>query len=327
VIVGSPPNEVRDGHLERKARLVDVVDERFFIILHEAILTVSGVLLARAAAVVNNVRVVYSLGGGVARGKTATPPKATARTGAYLTFEQNLAQITHLVVLRRREAVAAKAAASRMQAQFIASSRLTNHKKAHSKLPGLQRRVDKLLETFLTRIEVVGLWQIVMLVTCVEAYLQDVLAAAARVDPTLMSKPEHVMAPYGEVVAAPSLEVLANDLRARWARGWLNSGGPTHWMSRLHQLGARGYPDDLAVRLERIWGIRHVVVHSAGVATTEFVRLHPGVVTGPGERVRIKYDGFGPFLGAAQQFLDTTEQFFVARYPSLVVDAPIKARK
>jgi hypothetical protein len=74
------------------------------------------------------------------------------------------------------------------------------------------------------RVEIVTLWQVVMLVTCVEAYLQDVLSAAASVDPDLMSKSEHV-ARYADVVAASSLEALADSLRAQWARGWLSNGG------------------------------------------------------------------------------------------------------
>ena len=172
----------------------------------------------------------------------------------------------------------------------------------------------------LVRLEKVTLWQVVILVTCVEAYLQDVLSAAASADPNLIGKSEPA-APYADVVSAPSLEVLAGNLRARWARGWLNSGGPTRWIERLLQLGARGYPDDLATRLEQIWGIRHVVVHSAGIATADFVRLHPDVAARPGERIRISHGGFRPFLVAVEEFLEPTERFFITRYPSLPIAA------
>jgi hypothetical protein len=113
-----------------------------------------------------------------------------------------------------------------------------------------------------------------MLVTCVEAYLHDVLSTTASVDPKLMSKSEQPVY-YTDVIGAGSLDELANELRARWARGWLDDGAPTRWLSRLHAMGARGYPDDLAPRLERIWGIRHVVVHAAGVADADFVKRHP----------------------------------------------------
>jgi hypothetical protein len=101
----------------------------------------------------------------------------------------------------------------------------------------------------LERYRTATLWQVVMLVTCVEAYLQDVLAAAASVDPEFMRESKQV-APYADVVSATSLDDLANDLRQRWARGWLSDGGPTRWISRLNGMGAKSFPTDLAPRLE-----------------------------------------------------------------------------
>ena len=84
-----------------------------------------------------------------------------------------------------------------------------------------------------------------MLVTCIEAYLQDLLVAAATVDPEFMKNSKQV-APYADIVSASSLDELANELRRRWARGWLSDDGPTRWISSLHQMGAKDYPIGLA---------------------------------------------------------------------------------
>jgi len=90
-------------------------------------------------------------------------------------------------------------------------------------------------------------------------------------------------------------------------------------------MGARGYPEDLGPRLERFWGIRHVVVHAAGVATAEFVKRHPGVVKAAGDRVRVNHHGFRNFVEAVRNFLAPTDAFFLARYPSMLVStAPAK---
>jgi hypothetical protein len=156
-----------------------------------------------------------------------------------------------------------------------------------------------------------------MLVTCIEAYLQDLLVAAASVDPKFMSKSQQV-APYADVVSATSLDELANELRRRWARGWLSDGGPTHWISSLHKMGAKDYPVGLAPRLELIWGIRHVTVHAAGVATADFLKRHPGAAGAVGDRVRVNSRQFQAFFEAARAFLEPTERFFLARYPSLL---------
>lgn len=190
-------------------------------------------------------------------------------------------------------------------------------------------RLTRSLKTLEVRIEgfhTITLWQVVMLVTCAEAYLQDVLTAAASVDPELMSKSEQ-RAPYADVIAATSLEALANDLRARWAHGWLSDGGPSRWVERLGKMGARGYPNDLGPRLERFWGIRHVVVHAAGVATADFVKRHPGVVKATGNRVRVNHHDLEKFVHAVGDFVEPTDRFFLARYPSMLVAAPTDPAK
>lgn len=93
-------------------------------------------------------------------------------------------------------------------------------------------RYKKTSQTVDERLATAMLWQVVMLVTCVEAYLQDLLAIAASVDPKVMDETQQV-APYAEVISATSLDELASELRARWARRWLSDGGPTRWISRL----------------------------------------------------------------------------------------------
>jgi hypothetical protein len=106
------------------------------------------------------------------------------------------------------------------------------------------------------------LWQVVMLVTCVEAYLQDVLVDAATVDGQLMSKSKQV-ASYKNVVSATSLDELLNALRRRWARKWVSRGGPPRWIVRLGKMGVKDYPVELAPRLRFIWGLRHVIIRLA----------------------------------------------------------------
>ncbi len=247
----------------------------------------------------------------------STKPESTPHTNAWLAFEQNLDSISHMVYLGGREIRLLKAEATRLSNLEIGD--LT--KKANeAKLIRSIKRFSKTTQARLERYGTVNLWQVVMLVTCIEAYLQDLLSIAASVDPELMSKSQQ-LAPYADVIAATSLADLANDLRARWARGWLSDGGPTRWISRLERMGARGYPDDLAPRMELIWGIRHAVVHTAGVATKDFVKRYPGVVKAAGDRLRVGSKDYGTFLDAVKGFMEPTEQFFLARYPSLLAAA------
>lgn len=239
------------------------------------------------------------------------PTVIIPHTRAWIAFEQNLVPITHMVYLGGREIRLLKAEGVRLTTSLGNPIDLAS-KKNFAKL----ERWSKTLHARVERFGTVNLWQVVMLVTCVEAYLQDLLSSAASVGPELMSDSKQV-ASYFDVVAATSLDELANDLRARWARGWLSEGGPTRWISRLVKMGARGYPTSLAGNLELIWGIRHAVVHTAGVATSDFVKRHPGVVKEAGVRLHTTSRDFGAFLGYARAFWEPTERFFLKRYPSL----------
>lgn len=268
----------------------------------------------------------------------ATTTASRPHTKAWTAFEQNLDSILHMVALVSHEQAFIQNASTRFTTSVArVTTEVTRLQTLVGKSPDLplqplQTAVAKFTrssehykrtrQTGRERMATATLWQVVMLVTCVEAYLQDLLAIAASVDPKLMDKSQQV-APYADVISATSLDELASELRARWARGWLSDGGPTRWISRLKRMGARGYSDGLAPRLELIWGIRHAVVHAAGVATADFVKRHPGFggVVAAGDRVRMGVHDFSAFIESANGFLEPTERFFVRRYPSLLAVA------
>lgn len=193
----------------------------------------------------------------------------------------------------------------------------------------LEAAVTKLLRstegwsrTLQPRFERVGtarLWQVVMLVTCVEAYLQNLLAIAASADRTLMADSQRVVS-CADVISATSLDELVSGMSTQWARRVLRNGGPTGWISRLKKMGASGYPDGLAPRLERIWGIRHVVVHAAGVVTANSVKRCPGVGVAAGDRVQVGSRDFVGFIQSVKDFMEPTERYFVRRCPSLLAE-------
>lgn len=253
-------------------------------------------------------------------------------TKAWIALERNLDSIANILALVQHEHAFVKASSTRfatsVEGVSTAVTRLTTLVGKSSDLPLLpletsvakfirsSQRHKKIRQTWDERMETAMLWQVVMLVTCAEAYLQDLLAIAARIDPKLMDKSQQV-APYADVISSTSLDELASEMRARWARGWLSDGGPTRWISRLGKMGARGYSKGLATRLELIWGIRHVVVHAAGVASADFVRRHPGIAAAGG-RVWVGTKEFGEYVESAKGFLEPTERFFVRRYPSLL---------
>jgi len=155
-----------------------------------------------------------------------------------------------------------------------------------------------------------------MLVTATEAYLQDALAFAAERDTRLM-KDSELSATYEQITSAQSLEDLAGELRDRWARGFVDKGGPRSWKLRLERMGARGYVDGVEELLETLWGLRHIIVHRAGIATVDFVRRHPSFDAKRGERVKLNRNQMLPYLDAIANFVETTELYLIQRLATL----------
>lgn len=138
------------------------------------------------------------------KGSSVTPPAPHSR--AMLAFLENLNQVTHFVSIGKREVDLIEKEAIRLKA-FLSKPRGTTKAETASVIRAAQRFADAHTNR-VGRYKTVTLWQLVILITCLEAYLQDVLVAAARVDPELMSDSEQ-NAHYVDVVAAASLEELA----------------------------------------------------------------------------------------------------------------------
>ena len=156
-------------------------------------------------------------------------------------------------------------------------------------------------------------WHIVMQATFVETYLHDVLVTCAEIDPLPM-KDSKQAATYQEVMTASSIDELAAELRSRWARNFIDRGGPARWIDRLTRMGATGFPPDLANKLEQMWGIRHVVVHSAGRVTAEFVRRHPTLGFKADQPLTLSKDPVLDYIRSGVTFVKTTDSFLITRY-------------
>lgn len=152
----------------------------------------------------------------------------------------------------------------------------------------------------------------VLIVTIVEAYLKDVLIYAAGIDHTLMARAEQT-ASYKHIANAGSLQELLDELRGKWARKFVDNGGPTQWMRRLEAMGARGYSPNTPMTMEGLWGVRHLIVHSAGIVTPEFVRRHPSFRTKVGDRLIVSSSYFTPWLTAVFDLVQVTDLYFLRR--------------
>jgi len=152
----------------------------------------------------------------------------------------------------------------------------------------------------------------VLFVTITEAYLKDVLIYAVGIDPTLMRDTNQTVS-YTDALNTKSLEHLPLAFRTKWVRKFTDYGGPTRWIKDLQAMGARGYRAETASQMETLWGVRHLVVHSASVADGEFVRRHPELRPEFGKRFIINGEHLKQWGAAMYDFVDVTDRYFVNR--------------
>jgi len=152
----------------------------------------------------------------------------------------------------------------------------------------------------------------VLMVTIVEAYLKDVLIYGAEMDGTLM-KDSGQTASYKELLNAESLKEVILELRGKWAKNFVDKGGPTEWIKRLTSMGARGYRPSTLALMEALWGVRHLMVHSAGIVTPEFARRHSHFQKKIGDHFIVANNHLQQWLAGIYDFVEVTDVYFVKR--------------
>jgi hypothetical protein len=183
---------------------------------------------------------------------------------------------------------------------------------------------DEKVRAFASGVDFAQMWYTVMLVTFAETYIQDVLAFLAKHDASLNGGADQV-ASLADISEATSIEDLADLLRFRWAGNFIDRAGPAKWISKLERQGVRSLEKKVAVTLEELWGVRHVVVHRAGAATKDFVKRHPMFGATDGTLLTIAPAKIYEYLDALSELITAIDQYVVRRLGLKVGDARLVA--
>ena len=100
------------------------------------------------------------------------------------------------------------------------------------------------------------------------------------------------------------------EFRSKWARTFIESGGPARWINDLEAMGARGYRSDTAERMETLWDVRHLVIHSAAIVNAEFIRHHPDLKAQLGKRFIVNNAQLRQWLETMFDFVEVTDRYF-----------------
>lgn len=65
--------------------------------------------------------------------------------------------------------------------------------------------------------------------------------------------------------------------------------------------------------METCWGLRHMIIHRAGVVSRDFVRRHRNFSASPGKRIALERQQLIPFHEATSNFVETTESYLRPR--------------
>lgn len=246
------------------------------------------------------------------------------RTPAYTNFDLNTDRLTHFIAFIGRgvPGISKEADFSKINSILSTISNQKQESNIEERVAEVKQGIAEVnqeilayagkLDAYNSGLNVGLEWISVLMVTIVESYLIDVLVYAASADPTLMQKSQ-MPATYSEVINASSLENLLQDLRYRWARKFINEGGPKYWIHTLTKMGARGYSLELTREMETLWGIRHLIVHSTGISTPDFVQRHSDFGVAVGERVQVKLNHLSDWGECIYHFVDVTDAYFAQR--------------
>lgn len=270
-------------------------------------------------------------------------------TPAYETYETNTKKLSHLLTLvsysiaGRREAIRHKVVqtsnviarmqksvqhmktvektnASVSEKEVLLAEAKTELQVSCSELESINEGLIELAATSDKGRLALQEWLPVMMVAFVEAYLTDAFAYAASLDPTLISKSEQT-ASLAEVLDATSLDGLADTLRHRWARNFVDDGGPFRWAKRLKGMGAHNFDPEAIRELEVLWGTRHLLVHAGGIVTYDFASRHPELQLMIGDDVHVELEQVRKWSETTQNFVDGTDAYFVNRLRSKLYSA------
>jgi len=232
--------------------------------------------------------------------------KITSETDAYKNFQVNLDHLGRLLELMPVELTRSVNTLKRRISREVKKIKKTSN----ADIDAIQRALSDMSVGVDHFVHVHGFlysWMSVMLVTFVEAYMEENLELIARKNPKLLKNVDPI--PFETVFESDSLEDLKVELGEQWARKTLR-GGPGRWLKRLQEIGARGYEKDCCFRMEHLWDTRNLIVHAQGVVNKAYVKKYANLKLKPGDRVRVAGNLFKWWINGLKDFIEPTDQFF-----------------
>jgi hypothetical protein len=190
-------------------------------------------------------------------------------------------------------------------------------KKATSELRKTVEKYSDAVNTFLGARELVYDWSAVMLITFLEAFLEDGLVELAKKNPRLLRR----IGPFDlkRVFEIESIEELRVEIRRQWAREVLRPDGPQTWSNLFVRLGATAFTKISRLGVQDLWDTRNLVVHAQGIASAAYVKKYPSSKLKVGAHISVSSSKFSVWISDVKDFVLPVEEFF-SRYKTSASD-------
>ena len=245
-------------------------------------------------------------------------PSIDFETAAHKNFETNLGRLGALLKVMTRDierlTMSLKKNTTRQMSNLanVGGLPAADTKRLHRAVSKLGDTVTKYLDQIGIYVQAHGLvydWAAVMLVTFLEAYMEEGLVELARKNPKLLR--DIGTFDWKRVFEIDSIEELRAELRRQWAQVMLRPGGTQTWVEQLEKLGAKGFNEKSTHQVQHLWDTRNLIVHAQGVAGAAYVKKYPNSPLKVGGRVSASSSQFKIWISAADDLVTSTEQFFL----------------
>jgi hypothetical protein len=134
-------------------------------------------------------------------------------------------------------------------------------------------------------------WMSVMLVSFLEAYLEDGLTEIANRNPSLVRN--STVEPM-RIFEVNTIEELRNEFQSNWAHDAIRPGGPATWNRTLCRLGCAERLDKSVVASpDYLWDTRNLIVHSACIADHAYAKKYGHLGIKNNDEVIVTLKSFG----------------------------------
>lgn len=177
----------------------------------------------------------------------------------------------------------------------------------------LRSAVEEALAEFQEFAKLKGLtvsWMSVMLVTFLEAYLEEGIINMAECDPRLVRNAPQV--PPSRIMEIETLDELRAETRRNWAQDVLRPNGPQTWVQFFQKMGLSTLERAVRNDLQHLWDTRNLIVHGRGIISVAYATKYQSKGYRAGTKLPVLDDLFIKWLSAVENFVNWVEPFFVS---------------